>query len=233
MWVSIAPKTFPIKISKNQSLNQIRFFNADTSLSGLELDLFNQKTPFLWDSFGKKMSLKDMNVFDKDSSVILTIDCNSSTVGWVSKICDKPLDINKVGFYKRSDYFTPIKNKKGYLYLKKNEFYILSTKEFVKVPPWLACEMTPMDERSGEFRSHYAGFIDPGWGWGKNGKGKGRPLTLEVRPFEDIVVRHGQPIAKVRFEKVAGTIDRSYDDFEDSNYKKQIGPCLAKQFISK
>jgi dCTP deaminase len=93
----------------------------------------------------------------------------------------------------------------------------------------MACEMIPMDERSGEFRSHYAGFIDPGWGWGKNGEGKGRPLTLEVRPFEDLIVRQGQPIAKIRFEKVTEIPEVIYDA-TGSNYIKQSGPKLAKHF---
>jgi dCTP deaminase len=115
------------------------------------------------------------------------------------------------------------------VYLKKGAFYILSTNEAVRVPPELACEMVPMDERSGEFRSHYAGFIDPGWGWGEKGEGKGRPLTLEVRPFEDLIVRHGQPIAKIKFERVNEVPVAAYDSM-GSNYIKQSGPKLAKHF---
>ncbi len=97
------------------------------------------------------------------------------------------------------------------------------------MPPDLVCEMVPMDERSGEFRSHYAGFIDPGWGWGKKGEGRGRPLTLEVRPFEDIIVRHRQPIGKICFEKMAETPAVAYDALS-SNYLVQSGPKLAKHF---
>ena len=86
-----------------------------------------------------------------------------------------------------------------------------------------------MDERSGDFRSHYAGFIDPGWGYGKKGEGVGRPLTLEVRPFEDLLVRHGQPVAKIKFEHMIEVPEASYDAL-GSNYIAQYGPRLAKQF---
>jgi len=85
-----------------------------------------------------------------------------------------------------------------------------------------------MDERSGELRTHYAGYIDPGWGWGKNGEGMGRPLTLEVRPFEDVVIRDRQPIAKIRLERMMDVPDISYD--QRGTYVIQDGPKLSKHF---
>lgn len=229
LWVSIVPKTFSIKLSKNQTLSQIRFFNADTRLSDLELELFSQKSPLLFGSDSKKIPWSKINTLDRDGSLILSLDCSKEVVGYRAKESSKPLNLSHLSFYEKSDFFVPIKKRGKNLHLKKNEFYILSTQEQIRVPPWLACEMVPMDERSGEFRSHYAGFIDPGWGWGKNGEGKGRTLTLEVRPFEDLVVRDNQPIAKIRFERVAGPIKDGYDDM-DSNYIQQKGARLAKQF---
>jgi dCTP deaminase len=86
-----------------------------------------------------------------------------------------------------------------------------------------------MDERSGDFRSHYAGFLDPGWGYGTKGEGKGRPFTLEVRPFEDLVVRKGQPIAKIKFERMLEEPDMHYDT-KVSNYLHQTRAKLGKQF---
>jgi dCTP deaminase len=139
------------------------------------------------------------------------------------------VDLSKIKFYDHKKFFKPVKKTGEYLHLKKDGFYILSTHEAVRVPPDLSCEMISMDERSGEFRSHYAGFIDPGWGWGEKGEGKGRPLTLEVRPFEDLIVRQGQPIAKVRFERLIEVPDVVYDA-TNSNYIVQTGPKLAKHF---
>jgi dCTP deaminase len=142
---------------------------------------------------------------------------------------DQVIDVANVAGYAGSDFFRPIEITDGALRLKRDKFYILSGAERVRIPPTLASEMMPMDERSGDFRSHYAGFLDPGWGWGTDGEGKGRPFTLEVRPFEDLVVRKGQPIAKIRFERMAEEPSFHYDT-KVSNYLTQSGPKLGKQF---
>ena len=92
--------------------------------------------------------------------------------------------------------------------------------------------MQPVDAKTGEMRSHYAGFIDPGWGWGRDGKGVGRTLTLEVRPFENLIVRHGQPIGKIGFERLVECPQKLYDEMGTSNYVDQNGPRLSKHFKS-
>ncbi len=230
IWVSVVPKTFPVKLYPGISLNQLRFFNDDRRLTDLELEIAMRRYKLLWrQSDGKPYEYDELHIRDNDSSVILTLDLESPVLGYEGVLSKNVLDLSKVGFYNAKKYFKPVKKKGDYLYLKKGSFYILSTHEAVRVPPELACEMVPMDERSGEFRSHYAGFIDPGWGWGKEGEGKGRPLTLEVRPFEDLIVRQGQPIAKVKFEKVTEVPGLVYDA-TSSNYIKQSGPKLAKHF---
>lgn len=230
MWVSIVPKTFPVKMYSGLSLNQIRFFNSDSRLNELELEIAVEQYKLLWDIKKRKpLSYRDLKVKDGDGSLILTLDLAGSVIGYRAINGVAPLDLAMIGHYEAKKYFEPIKKNGSLFYLKKGQFYILSTYEAVRVPPELACEMVPMDEKSGEFRSHYAGFIDPGWGWGQKGEGKGRPLTLEVRPFEDLVVRHGQPIGKIKFEIMAERPDVVYDSL-NSNYLKQSGPRLAKQF---
>lgn len=233
LWVSIVPRTFSIKLYRGLSVNQLRFFNGDTHLTDSELELAMNKYKFLWRKNGKPYNYDEIKVRDNDGSLILTLDLEHKNVGFESVFSSKSklaIDLAKIKFYDSRKFFKPIKREKnGYLYLKKGSFYILSTNEAVRIPPDFACEMLPMDERSGDFRSHYAGFIDPGWGWGKNAEGKGRTLTLEVRPFEDLVVRHGQPIAKVSLERITETPKKIYDDMS-SNYVKQSGPKLAKQF---
>ncbi|MEX1027832.1 MAG: 2'-deoxycytidine 5'-triphosphate deaminase [Candidatus Paceibacterota bacterium] len=231
LWVSIVPKTFPIKTEAGQSLNQLRFFNADTRLDQLELEMAMKRDELIWNPESKQpYSYEELLVRDNDDSLILSLDGMNDLIGYRGIAGDEPIDLAKIGGYSAADFFEPVEKDNGYIYLKQNEFYILSTREGVKVQPNLACEMAPMDERSGEFRSHYAGFIDPGWGYGKDGAGHGRPLTLEVRPFEDLVARDGQPIAKIRFERVTEVPDQNYDEM-DSNYTVQTGPRLAKQFV--
>ncbi len=230
LWVSIVPRTFSIKLYRGLSVNQIRFFNADTRLTNTKLAVAMREHKFLWRKNGKPYNYDEIKVRDNDGSLILTLDLEHKNVGFESVFSKKPIDLAKIKFYDSRHFFKPVKPaKNGYLYLKKGSFYILSTNEAVRIPPDFACEMLPMDERSGDFRSHYAGFIDPGWGWGKNAEGKGRTLTLEVRPFEDLIVRHGQPIAKVSLERTTETSEKIYD-YMSSNYVKQSGPKLAKQF---
>jgi dCTP deaminase len=229
LWISIVPKTFPIKLYEGVSLNQLRLFNADTRLSDLELEIAMKQHELLWRQNGAAYKYEDIRVRDNDSSLILTLELDDDILGYEGIPSAEVVDLSKISFYDSKKFFKPVKKKGNHVYLKKGAFYILSTHEAVRVPPELACEMVPMDERSGEFRSHYAGFIDPGWGWGKNGEGKGRPLTLEVRPFEDLIVRQGQPIAKIRFEKVIDIPSVVYDG-TSSNYIKQSGPKLAKHF---
>lgn len=230
LWVSIVPKTFPILADAGASLNQLRFFNRDTRLSQLELELAVGRDKLLWNMEGtESFAYSDIPVRDDDGSLLLSLDGMSEVIGYRGIRGTTPVDLARVGEYSADDFFEPITPNNGYVHLEQGEFYILSTREGVRVPPDLACEMLPMDERSGEFRSHYAGFIDPGWGYGVDGVGSGRPLTLEVRPFEDLVARDGQPIAKIRFERTAGVPQSVYDEI-NSNYSVQAGPRLAKQF---
>lgn len=230
LWVSVVPKSFPVKMSPGQSYNQLRFFNEDTRLSNTELQIFMQDSKLLWKLDGSNAyTFNDLTVHDNDGAIIQQLDLSTDIVGYIGIQSDTVVDLGKIKHYDSADFFKPIEKEGDFVYLKKDQFYILSTHEAVRIPPELACEMVPMDERSGEFRSHYAGFIDPGWGWGKEGESNGRPLTLEVRPFEDIIVRHKQPIAKIRFERMAELPDVVYDSM-DSNYLKQTGPKLGKNF---
>lgn len=229
LWLSIAPKTFPIKIAPGQTLNQLRLFNADTRLSDGDLNEVINNRQLVWSKEGKPYRYNDLKVRDNDHSVILTLDLEEEIIGYEGVHTTSAIDISLIKEYEVENFFRPIKKDNKPLFLKRGEFYILSTLEAVRVPPELACEMVSMDERSGEFRSHYAGFIDPGWGWGASGEGKGRTLTLEVRPFEDLIVRHGQPIAKIKFEHMAHLPHVLYDT-ASSNYVAQKGPKLAKHF---
>ncbi len=230
LWISVIPKTFPVKLYEGVSLNQMRFFNQDTRLNSFEIEIAMKKYKLLWkQQLATAYDYEEIKIRDNDGSLILTLDLDAICLGYEGVKSDTLVDLAKLKFYEHKKFFKPVKKKGDFVYLKKDSFYILSTHEGVRVPPELSCEMVPMDERSGEFRSHYAGFIDPGWGWGKDGEGKGRPLTLEVRPFEDIIVRQGQPIGKIKFERMTEIPDVVYDA-TGSNYTVQSGPKLAKHF---
>lgn len=234
-WIAISPKSFPVLLAPNERLSQIRFFNGDTRFNDLELQLRMGLWGLLFDQrTGKQIEHKDLKITDNDGSIILTLDMQCDPIGYKCAGTSRVFDFTKRDHYRVEDFFEEITrdeiSRNGYLTLRGGDFYILSTLEAVRITPQLACEMEPVDAKTGEMRSHYAGFIDPGWGWGSDGSGKGRTLTLEVRPFENLIVRHGQPIGKIGFERLIECPERLYDEMGTSNYVDQNGPRLSKHF---
>jgi dCTP deaminase len=237
LWILVEPKSFPILLKPGESLNQIRLFNGDARLSRAELE-FNLGEGLLWQhpiATGlKRKCIMPQDLIPQDydfDSLLLSIGLSGEDIGWVAKQSNSmlPIDISKIGHYLWSDYFEKLeKNPQKILSLDSGRFYILTTSEHVRVPENMACEMRPMDDRLGDYKAHYAGFIDPGWGCSDNGY-SGRPLTLEVRPFEKMIVSDLQPIARIKYEYLTEYASIQYDQME-SNYKIQNGPKLAKQF---
>lgn len=229
LWLAVNPRSYPIKVSPGERLTQVRFFNRDTRLTENELKDVLDKEALVFDSHGEPIRYEDIKIRDGDGSVILRLDLDQDAIGYECLGSNKVMDFSKRKFYDPDDFFRLMKKGES-VSLKKGGFYILSTKEAVRVPPSMALEVAPMDERSGEFRSHYAGFFDPGWGYGKAGEGKGRPATLEVRPFEDMIIRNKQAIAKIKFERMAEIPEILYDSLGTSNYSFQSKAKLSKHF---
>jgi dCTP deaminase len=230
LWVAVTAKSFSVQLHERTPLTQLRLFTGDTRFTELDLELALRDGLVWHQTNDKKLSYSDIVTNDQDGAVVLTALVEEGMCGYECIATpDQVIDVANVAGYEGSDFFRPIQIEGGVLRLKRDKFYILSGAERVRIPPMLASEMMPMDERSGDFRSHYAGFLDPGWGCGADGEGKGRPFTLEVRPFEDLVVRKGQPIAKIRFERMSEEPSFHYDT-KVSNYLTQNGPKLGKQF---
>ena len=150
-------------------------------------------------------------------------------VGWRAVKHTDRIDLDKIGFYDPLDFWEPIYNhREGSIILNPDDFYILATKESVRVPPDLAAEMLAYDTSVGEFRVHYAGFFDPGFGWGEQ-SAESRAV-LEVRSHEvPFMLEHGQTIGWLRYEQMAARPDQIYGTDIRSNYQGQ-GLALAKQF---
>lgn len=232
IWALIVPKSIPSKIGIDEKITQLRLFDGDTRISEAELSVYMDQYKFLWDKEGNPIKYKDVETRDGDGSLFLGVDLSDEIIGYKYIRSGNVLDFSKgKKSHKKEDFFEPIYGGKDYIHLEKNGFYILPTLQNIRVPPFFACEMRPVDERMGDFRSHYAGFFDPGWGWGKNGEGKGRSITLEIRSFEeDLILRHGQPVGKVKYERVIGEPEVHYDQKDTSNYKVQNGAKLSKHF---
>lgn len=231
LWMVIVARSYPVIIPEGEPLSQLRLFNMDTRISEEELEIAFRRDGILFTPEGEPIAYKNIPVHENNGSVLLTLDLQSEIIGYEYSGRQCILDFGKgKQAYNAEDFFNPMRVEKGLIFLRRGGFYILSTAESVCVPPTLACEMVPMEAQNGEFRAHYAGFIDPGWGYGKDGEGKGRSLTLEVRPFEDLIVVAGQPIAKIGFERMSRVPDLHYDGKAEGNYHEQRGPKLSKHF---
>lgn len=225
-WMLVRPDYMPVSIKSGQALSQLRLFNGKSFLDDLHTELAILQSGLLFAEDGRKLPLAETRRHDK--TFILTIHVKGM-IGWECWGTRKVLDMEKIGFYEPEDFFRPIHVSNGKYVLKKNCFYILTTKERIMVPPYLSSELRAIEPRLGEFRSHAAGYIDPGWGYGKDGEECGRPITLEVVPQEDTLIRDGQPIARLRYEEMVEIPEVVYD-LAKSNYTNQWEARLSKHF---
>jgi dCTP deaminase len=232
LYAEVAPRTFSIRVSRGSRLNQIRFRRRTDHHS--EYEEF-----FLADG-----ALRDRHaatpLIDGAEPVIrkglaVSVDLSSPTavdgiVGYRAKRYGGVLDVDHVGGHDREDFWEPIRLGAGRpLVLDPNEFYILASAERLRIPPDLAAEMVAIDPTMGEFRVHYAGFFDPGFGFCASG-GPGSRAVLEVRSLEvPFLLEHGQSIGRLIFEPLAATPDALYGEIGTSNYQGQ-GLKLSKHF---
>lgn len=225
-WVLARPDYFPVLLTPGLAVSQMRFFDGKSFLDDLHTELAMERTGLLFTEDGKKLSLQDTR--RHADSFLLTLHVGEMT-GWECRGTRKILDMSRSNFYEPDDFFKPIRvtNKKHIL--RKGGFYILTTRERIMVPPYLSAELRAIDPRLGEFRSHAAGYIDPGWGYGKSGEECGRPITLEVIPQEDMLVRDGQTVARIRYEYMKEIPETMYDAAA-SNYTDQRAARLSKHF---
>ena len=174
-----------------------------------------------------------MPVEIRDDSIGVTLDLGgdraSGLVGFRAKKHTDVIDVDRRAHYDPLDYWDPIAARPGRgIVLNPDDFYILATKESVSVPPDHAAEMVAYDTLSGEFRVHYAGFFDPGFGYG--GSGAGSKAVLEVRSHEvPYLLEHEQIVGWLRFERLTGVPDKLYGPDLGSSYQDQ-GLTLGKQF---
>jgi dCTP deaminase len=236
LWLEIIPKSFDVAARAGDSLNQAIFYGKRQVLTLDELAALHQRTPLLYtpgnDQATPIQNPKSEIQNQLAEGLLMTLDLEQDIVGYVARKSIKPIDLARIGEHDPAEYFEPMpRPKDGTLFLSQEAFYIFSTYEYVSVPPDHAVEMLPYDTSAGEFRAHYAGFFDPGFGYGENGEIKGTPAVLEVRPYEDdLIVRHRQPVCKMAYERLSAVPDKLYGVGMPSNYAQQRGPRLSKFF---
>jgi dCTP deaminase len=168
------------------------------------------------------------------NGLILSVDLAGETkndlIGYRAQRFSGVIDVNEIGKYDWHDFWEPMRVRSDRkLILDPHQFYILASRERVHIPPDLAAEMVPIDPMMGEFRVHYAGFFDPGFGMTTQGQ-PGARAVLEVRSHEvPFVLEHGQAVGRLDYEPLAEAPDVLYGQHKTSNYQGQ-GLKLSKHF---
>jgi dCTP deaminase len=237
LWLQVIPKSFLIKLNPGDRLNQLRLYNSQARVGWAEMEDIYEKNKLLFDKDSNFIETRTKITKEEGNKLVMNIDLEGegegSIVGYKNISKDQVLDYSKLGFYRAEDFFEPIfATGDKSLLLEKESFYIFCTKEAIRIPADFSGEMIAYDISSGEFRSHYAGFFDPGFGYGEHGEIKGRRAVLEVRSFDNnFIFRDGQPICQMGFEKLIEKSRFIYSEKIGSHYANQSGPKLSKHFI--
>lgn len=224
LYLEISPRTFPVIVRRGSRLSQIRFRIGHALLTESEvLDLHRTDTLVASDT---------PNV--SGAGIALSIDLKGTGVdgliGYRGKHHTAVVDVDRKGAHGIYDFWEPLYSRGAdELILDPDEFYILVSREAVHVPPLFAAEMTPFDPLVGEFRVHYAGFFDPGFGHAQAG-GTGSRAVLEVRSHEvPFILEHGQIVGRLVYEHMMERPKGLYGLSVGSNYQAQ-GLKLSKHF---
>jgi len=210
LYAEICPQTFPVLVRTGSRLSQIRFREVSSAIATQPID-------------GEVENIVSL-------SVDLAGDPGTGFIGYRAKRHTGLIDIDKPGALDVLDFWEPIHARGStQLILDPDQFYILASKEAVTVPPTHAAEMVPFNPLVGEFRVHYAGFFDPGFGYSEAG-GEGSKAVLEVRSHKvPFILEDGQIIGQLIYERLTETPDIVYGQGIGSHYQAQ-GLKLSKHF---
>ncbi len=231
LYAEVSPRSFSVRVRKGSRLNQIRFrrrhsqqFHVnDFALSDRDLRDIHEKHSLV----DGEPQLRDGLIL----RIALAAETLGPVIGFRAQKHTGVVDVDRVGAYPASEFWDEIRARRdGRLILDPGEFYILASQERVHIPPDLAAEMVAIDPAMGEFRVHYAGFFDPGFGWTASGL-PGSRAVLEVRSHEvPFVLEHEQIIGRLVFEKMAEEPEVLYGQTPTSNYQGQ-SLKLSKHFF--
>ncbi|MBU2993617.1 2'-deoxycytidine 5'-triphosphate deaminase [Octadecabacter sp. 1_MG-2023] len=222
LFVEICPRSFSVLVKPGLMLNQIIFRQGKSFMSDEELVALHAKTPIV-DG--------DAVISDGLGFSVDLLPHEGDLVGYRAKPHTGVIDLSQLNHYDPADFWEEVHTTEGRIILDPGAFYILVSRESIAIPPDCAAEMAPYLAMVGEFRVHYAGFFDPGFGWDSAG-GSGSRGVLEVRCHEaPFVLEHGQVVGRLVYEHMSQTPAALYGQDIKSNYQGQ-GLKLSKHFKS-
>lgn len=225
LWLEIAPGSFNVTVRRGSRLAQLRIRSGSPRTGDSHVRDLNESVRIVHYEGAADI---------KDSALALSVDIEgdpiSGVIGYRAKKTKEPIDVDKINFYDVEDFWERVHRTDGSgLILQRNEFYILATKEPVSIPENYAADMIAYDTLVGEFRVHYAGFFDPGFGHTPAGQ-RGAKIVLEVRSHEvPFMIEHGQVVGRVMVEPLTESTDKPYGAGIGSSYHSQA-LTLGKQF---
>ena len=225
LWAEICPRSFSVLVRPGMRLNQIRFRRGETRLADARAARAARGAPT---RDGPRTDRRWPGLLGRSGAARLGIDAGGGIVGWRAKPHAGVVDLGRVGHHPARDFWEALAPEGGRLILDPGAFYILVSREAVHIPPSHAAEMAPYLAMVGEFRVHYAGFFDPGFGHGPSGAGARG--VLEVRCHEaPFALEHGQTVGRLIYERMAEPPDALYGATAASSYQGQ-GLKLSKHF---
>ena len=227
LYAEISPLTFSVKVRTGTRLSQLRLRRGSPPSFETAMRRLHERTPLV---VGKGREEADITITGVAFTVDLKGDPDTGIIGYKAKRHADVIDVENIDHYEIHDFWDPIRNRGHHnLILDTDDFYILASKEEVSVPPDYAAEMRPYDTYVGEFRVHYAGFFDPGFGHDAAGGGGSRAV-LEVRSHDvPFVLEDGQVVGRLVYERLTAVPNQLYGQGIGSNYQQQ-GLKLSKHF---
>lgn len=233
LYLEVVPLSFPVRVRQGLTLNQLRLSVGETALSDADIRAEHARGPLLTVG-GKPVSSKELRL---SSGLFLGLNLRGSKtrgVGWRARGSAPLLDLRKSRASDPGLFWDKVHREQGgdRIVLQPNSFYLLMSHEAVTIPPHLAAEMAAYDPTSGELRTHYAGFFDPGFGFHHDRRRAGSTAALEVRAHDvAFMIEHRQHVCKLTFERMLEPPTVLYGEQGfGSNYQGQT-ETLGKHFM--
>ena len=229
LWAEIAPRSFNVVVRTESRLAQLRIKRGAPRSSEKLLRSLHDEAGVV-----RGATAPDIKPDIKKDGIAVTVDVMgdriSNLIGYKARRVSEPIDVDKVDHYEPADYWEPVaRPKNGGIVLETDDFHILASKETISIPNDYAADMIAYDTLVGEFRVHYAGFFDPGFGWSP-GSRLGARAVLEVRSHDvPFMLEDGQTVGRLALERLTEATEKPYGQEIGSSYQNQ-GLALSKQF---
>jgi dCTP deaminase len=230
LYLEVVPLSFAIRVREDLTLNQLRLATGRPSLTDTDIREVHARQPLLYRG---ERPVPDGELI-LSGGLFLGLDLTGNEqgrVGYSAREHAPLLDLTRSGRLDPDPFWDPVVRERGNrLVLSPNKFYLLMSNDAVSIPPDLAAEMTAYDPTSGELRTHYAGFFDPGFGFDPAGGFRGSRAALEVRAHDvPFMIEHGQTVCKLTFERMLEPPEILYGPKIGSSYQRQ-GETLSRHF---